>query len=165
MEEKSGKNVELLSEEVQEVMNHIPSAIVRWGMTVMAVIVAAILIGTAFIRWPKTIECPFEGQQIGDKVVLKTNMSSETLNYLLHTNNKSVCIFSPMFQQQYSSNGVGGNITQISISSYSNNEYSTNLTVILNKCNLGIDTIFYGDIQFIVSDKTLLQLIVKSVKP
>ena len=47
MEEKSGKNVELLSEEVQEVMNHIPSAIVRWGMTVMAVIVAGILIATA----------------------------------------------------------------------------------------------------------------------
>ena len=35
----SYKDVELLSEEVQEVMSRIPSAIVRWGMTLMAVIV------------------------------------------------------------------------------------------------------------------------------
>lgn len=160
----SNKDVELLSDEVQEIMNRIPSAIIRWGMTIMAVILSGILIAAAYIKWPKTIESPFEGQQIGNIVTLKTTLSSEALNYLLHKNEQSICIYSPMFQQKYSSDGVTGIITNISTFSRSNDQYNTTLTVVLNHDKITPDSIFYGDVQFIVSEKTLLQSIVGSLK-
>lgn len=161
----SNKDVELLSEEVQEVMNRIPSAIVRWGMTIMAVIVGGILVAATYIKWPKTIESPFEGQQIGNNtVVLKTALSPETLNYLLHADEQSICIYSPMFQQKYSSDGITGRIMKISTICHSNYQYNTALTVVLDHDKTTPDSIFYGDVQFIVSERTLLQSIVGSVK-
>lgn len=156
----SNKDVELLSEEVQEVMNHIPSVIVRWGMSIMAIIVGGLLMASAYIKWPKTIECPFEGEQIGNIVVLRTALSSETLNFLLHSDEQSICIYSPMFEQKYSSIGITGNITNISPFSYSNNQYNTTLTVDLDYNKIILDSIFYGNVQFIVSEKTLLQSII-----
>ena len=164
LKEKSGKEVELLSEEVQEVMNRIPSAIVRWGMTIMVIIVAGLLIASAYIRWPQTIECPFEGRQIGEIIELKTTLSPETLNYLLQVDEQSICVYSPMLQQKYASDGITGKISKISTYSYSSNKYNTSLTVILNQNFLNPDSILYGDIQLIIYDKTLLQLIIEKAR-
>jgi len=161
---ESDKDVELLSEEVQDVMNRIPSVVTRWGMTIMAIILGGILIATTLIKLPKTIECPFEGQQIGDTVVLKTTVSSETLNNLLHRDEQRICIYSPMFEQKYSSDGIIGDITAISTFRHSNDHYNTTLTVVLDCDNITTDSIFYGEIQFTISEKTLLQSIVACVK-
>ena len=160
----SNKDVELLSEEVQEVMNRIPSAIIRWGMTVMAFILGGILIAAAYIRWPQIIECSFEGHQIGNTVVLKTALSPEAMNYLLHRDEQSIRVYSPMFQQKYSSDGITGRINKISTISYSNDHYNTTLTVVMDHNKITEGSIFYGNVQFIVSEKTLLQSIVGSVK-
>ena len=160
----SNKDVELLSEEVQDVMNRIPSAIIRWGMTVMAVILGGILIASAYIRWPQIIECSFEGHQVGNIVVLKTALSPKAMNYLLHGDEKSIRVYSPMFQQKYSEDGINAKIKNISILSYSNDQYNTTLTVVLDHNKVTVDSIFYGNIQFIVSENTLLQSIVGSVK-
>lgn len=160
----NGKDVEILSEEAQEIMNRIPSAIIRWGMVVMFVVVVGILIASAFIRWPKTIECSFEGQQIGEEIVLKTTVSAETLNYLLHTDNKTVNIFSPMLPQKYSSTGMSGTITKIIPLSHSNSQYKISLIVDTDNNDIKTDTIFYGDMQITISENTLLQLLIRSLK-
>ena len=160
----SGKEVELLSEEVQEVMNRIPSAFVRWGMTIMAIIVTGMLITAAYIKWPQTIECPFEGRQIGEMIELKTTLTPETLNYLLHVNEQAVTVYSPMLQQKYASNGLSGKITTVSTESYSNNQYNTTLTVNLNQDIQTTESILYGDIQLIMSEKTFLQIIVEKTR-
>lgn len=162
-ESSSNKDVELLSDEVQEVMNRIPSAVVRWGMTIMAFVLFGILIAAAYIKWPKTIESPFEGLQIGNNVELKTTLSSETLNYLLHRDGHSICIYSPVFQHKYLSDGVTGKITKISTINRSNEQYNTILTVVLNQDKITLDSIFYGEVRFIVSEKTLLQSIIGGV--
>lgn len=57
--EKKYKNIELRSNEVQEVMNHIPSSILRYGITVLSVIVCVLIIGSAFFYYPDTIETEF----------------------------------------------------------------------------------------------------------
>lgn len=44
------------SDEVQEIMGRIPPWIVRWGITAIFVIFAAILVGSYFIRYPETVE-------------------------------------------------------------------------------------------------------------
>ena len=54
-EEKKYKEIELRSEEVQEVMSEIPPWILRRGITALFVIVTALLIGSWFFKYPDTI--------------------------------------------------------------------------------------------------------------
>ena len=55
-EEKKYKEIELRSEEVQEVMGEIPPWILRWGITTLFVIVVALLTGSWFFKYPDTIK-------------------------------------------------------------------------------------------------------------
>lgn len=48
-------NIELRSEEVQEVMGHLPGWILRWGITLFFVIIITLLMGSFFFRYPDTI--------------------------------------------------------------------------------------------------------------
>lgn len=50
-----GKEIELRSEEVQEVMGQIPAWIVRWGITVLFIVVLAFLVGSYFFKYPDVI--------------------------------------------------------------------------------------------------------------
>lgn len=54
-EEKEYKDVELRSEEVQEVMNHISPWVVRGGITVLFIILLIILVGCWIFRYPDTL--------------------------------------------------------------------------------------------------------------
>lgn len=54
-EEKKQKDVELRSEEVQEVMGRIPPWILRQGITILFVIVMVLLIGSALFKYPDVI--------------------------------------------------------------------------------------------------------------
>lgn len=59
MKEKIYKDIELRSDEVQEVLGQIPPAIQRYGITVMLITVLVLLTGSAFFSYPDTIEVPF----------------------------------------------------------------------------------------------------------
>ena len=52
---KEGKEIELRSEEVQEVMGQIPAWIVRWGITLLFIVVLALLVGSYFFKYPDVI--------------------------------------------------------------------------------------------------------------
>ena len=53
---KAEKEIELRSEAVQEVMGHVPSRIVRWGITVLFGVVLALVVGSFFFRYPEVID-------------------------------------------------------------------------------------------------------------
>ena len=53
MEEED--KIELRSEEFQEVLGSVPPWILRWGITVLAVVVVILLIGSAIIKYPDVI--------------------------------------------------------------------------------------------------------------
>ena len=55
MENKKYKEIELRCEEVQEVMNHIPSWILRWGITVLFSIVTILLMGSFLFKYPDIV--------------------------------------------------------------------------------------------------------------
>lgn len=55
-EPKKYKEIELRSEEVQEVMNHVPSWILRWGITVLFCIVIVLLVGSYLFKYPDIVE-------------------------------------------------------------------------------------------------------------
>lgn len=58
-EEKKYKEIELRSEEVQEVMNKIPPSILRYGIGVLTCIVILLLLGSVMFRYPETVEAEF----------------------------------------------------------------------------------------------------------
>ncbi|GHV23990.1 hypothetical protein FACS1894174_10210 [Bacteroidia bacterium] len=53
MEEE--KNIELRSEEFQEILGAIPPFILRWGISIVGIICAVLLIGSAIFKYPDTI--------------------------------------------------------------------------------------------------------------
>lgn len=59
LKEKEYEEIELRSEEVQEVMNQIPRAILRYGITVLLVIVMTLLVFSAFFSYPDSIDAEF----------------------------------------------------------------------------------------------------------
>jgi len=48
-------DVELRSEEFQEVLGSVPSWMLRWGITVLAIVVVILLIGSAVVKYPDVI--------------------------------------------------------------------------------------------------------------
>ena len=56
MEKEKYRNIELRSEEVQEVMNRVPPAILRYGIGILASIVIVLLVGSALFRYPETVQ-------------------------------------------------------------------------------------------------------------
>lgn len=55
-EEKKYKEIELRSEEVQEVMNHISPWVVRWGITVLFTILLVLLLGCWIFKYPDVLQ-------------------------------------------------------------------------------------------------------------
>ena len=53
---KENTEIELRSEEVQEVMGQIPAWIVRWGITILFIVVLALLVGSYFFTYPDMVE-------------------------------------------------------------------------------------------------------------
>ena len=48
-------DIELRSEEFQEILGTVPPCILRWGITALALIVAILLIGSAIIKYPEVL--------------------------------------------------------------------------------------------------------------
>lgn len=53
--EEEKKDIELRSEEVQEIFSRVPAWIVRWGITVVFLVVGLLLVGSMFFRYPDII--------------------------------------------------------------------------------------------------------------
>lgn len=70
-----GKEIELRSEEVQEVMGQIPAWIVRWGITVLFLVVLALLVGSYFFKYPDVIttEMTLTSQHPVARIVARTS--------------------------------------------------------------------------------------------
>jgi len=49
------KNIELKSEELQDIIGHIPSSIVRWGITIIFLTLLILFVGSAFFKYPDII--------------------------------------------------------------------------------------------------------------
>jgi len=52
-------NIELMSEEAQEVMNRIPSSLIRWGITVIAIIIGLLIVCATIVKFPLQQTCEF----------------------------------------------------------------------------------------------------------
>ena len=55
MDTDKEEKIELRSEEVQEVMGQIPSWILRWGITLVGLIMVGLAIGSYLFKYPDTL--------------------------------------------------------------------------------------------------------------
>ena len=55
MEEIEERQIEFHSEEVQEMMGQVPSWIMRWGITIIAIVLFGLLLGSYFFKYPDTL--------------------------------------------------------------------------------------------------------------
>lgn len=81
-DEKKERDIELRSEELQEIIGRIPSSIEKYGILVMACIVSVLIIGSFFFCYPDTIDAP----------IVITN-STPPVNIVSKANGKIVKIF------------------------------------------------------------------------
>jgi len=52
MPEREDQKIELRSEEVQDILGHVPHWIIRWGILVVLIIVVLMIVGSWFFRYP-----------------------------------------------------------------------------------------------------------------
>ncbi|MCL2098559.1 MAG: hypothetical protein FWH23_07380 [Bacteroidales bacterium] len=69
------KDIEIRSEEVQEILGRPPRWLIRWGITVIFTVVALLFIGSYFFKYPEIIIAPIE---VTPKKLL-ANVISETI--------------------------------------------------------------------------------------
>lgn len=72
---KRYKEIELRSEEVQEVMSHVPSWIVRWGITVLFCVVIIIFLGSYLFKYPDIVEAEITVSTENPPVYIVAKMS------------------------------------------------------------------------------------------
>jgi len=153
---------ELLSDEAQEVMSRIPPAIIRWGMTVMAVIIAGLILAAALIHWPETVEVPIDGQLQNGEMIITARLSPEGTRFVIHHDSIRVSIFSPMLPDRYSESGATGVISDITIQ---NNSVESFLVSMKMDSEAYTDSsIFSGTMVLTTSNKSLLKHIIEQVR-
>lgn len=75
------KEIELRSEEVQEILTRIPSWMIRWGTIVVSMIIFMLLFATWFIKYPDIVSAPIliTTNIPPEKVIAKTTGKIETI--------------------------------------------------------------------------------------
>lgn len=128
---ETGKDIELRSEEVQEVMGQIPAWIVRWGITVLFLVVAALLIGSCFFKYPDVItaQMTLTGQHPAAAVVAR---SAGKLQHLFVEDNQ------PVKEGQWLA----------IIENHANTEDAVYLEKVLEKCGLNVDCLNEALLQY-----------------
>ncbi|MDR2919573.1 MAG: HlyD family secretion protein [Tannerella sp.] len=95
MENKIHKDIELRSEEVQEVMGKIPPWILRQGITILFIIVMVLLIGSFFFKYPDVItaDMTLTGRYPVAQIVAR---SSGKISELYVTDGQEINIHTPL---------------------------------------------------------------------
>ena len=94
-EEKKYKEIELRSEEVQEVMSLIPAWILRRGITMLFIIVLLLLIGSWFFKYPDVIRAEITVTSLEPPANIITR-SAGKIDTIYVTNNQRVVSNSPL---------------------------------------------------------------------
>lgn len=74
-------NIELRSEEVQELMGRIPPVILRVGITVILVFAILIIIASNFIKYPDTISVPIVINNVNILTEVKTEKTGQIIDF------------------------------------------------------------------------------------
>ena len=82
----NSENIELRSEEVQEIIGTPPNRIVRVGITIIFIIIAFVLIGSFFFKYPDiiTARISVKGDNPSAEIIARINGKITELFFILH---------------------------------------------------------------------------------
>jgi multidrug efflux pump subunit AcrA (membrane-fusion protein) len=83
MPDIQNRHLEAYSEEVQEIMGHVPGWIVRWGITVFFLIFMMIVIGSYFFKYPLVVSTQFVLTTINPPVPIICKKSSRIIKWFV----------------------------------------------------------------------------------
>lgn len=153
-------NIELRSEEVQEVMNRIPPAIQRWGITTLALIVGVLLAIANFVEIPVTQECEFViyTKAREDKLVVSMIIPESAIQSVISNDSTKVILHSNLFPSNFR-NGIAVVIYQEDILSRPDNRFEVPVHLPAEAESLFLNTrmSISGTANIIASYKTLLE--------
>lgn len=76
--------IELRSEEVQEIMGQIPSWILRWGITVIGMVLFGLFLGSYFFKYPDILIAPVVITSSSTPVELNAYATGKLENLFVH---------------------------------------------------------------------------------
>jgi len=97
-------NIELRSEEVQELMGKIPPAILRVGISVILVFVILIFIASNFIKYPDIISVPIVAKNVNRMSEIKSVKSGILVD--VHMEYGRVCMGDTLAKVEVSNDGI-----------------------------------------------------------
>jgi len=84
MEEQENIKIELRCEEVQEIMEALPSWILRWGITIIAVVLSGLLLGSYFFKYPDSLNAPIVVTSSAPPIELNARATGKIESLLVH---------------------------------------------------------------------------------
>jgi multidrug resistance efflux pump len=76
-------NIDIHSQEVQEILGRIPGWIVRWGLSLVFVIFAGIILGSYLIRYPEVVSAPLVITTHNTPAALQAKTSGKLLHIMV----------------------------------------------------------------------------------
>lgn len=134
-------NIEIHSEEVREIMGHIPGWTIRWGLIMIFLLFFMLIVGSYFFKYPKVVSVPMVITTENPPAPLITK-SSGRISHWFHHNGEIVTTGSPIAMINNTArfddmNYLGGIINQID---------TANLKMELNLLQLD-DKLVLGELQ------------------
>lgn len=80
------QNIEIHSDEVQDIIGAVPSWIVRWGITVILSIIIGILIISAFIKYPDIVRTRLKINSVNSPKTILAKQSGKLISILVKEN-------------------------------------------------------------------------------
>lgn len=94
-------NVELMSEEAQEVMNRIPPSIQRWGISIIGIIIATLIVFASTVKIPLTDTCNFKLEwDNNDHPDITLFIPSSSIQSVVNGNN-NIVLMSEAFPEKF----------------------------------------------------------------
>lgn len=162
---KNINNISLRSEEVQEIMGEIPAKIVRWGTTILSIIIIILLAGSYFFKYPEVINSDIQVTVKNNEIISKIGLSSFGAGKIQVGQKIQIRLNSfPEYEFGY----LEGVIISISYMELENGYYNANINFPNNlKTNHGFDLppegVFEGRATIITKDVRLLERIINTV--
>lgn len=150
--------IELRSEKVRHIIREIPSGIVRYGITIITVVILALLVGVYFIPYPETISARIE--------MADAHRGTITIPYkYVNTVRKGMNVSIEL--EGYDAEMYGGTsgtvITLSRIPQQTTNGNMFTAEVSIKDCNYKIISGMTGTASILVSNESVLQRIIQKI--
>ncbi len=155
---KNEKLVEIRSEKVKNIIEKMPSALIKYGIAVISITVITLLAIVVFIPYPESVYIDLIVKKYDNNLIYSEGIVPYQYITLIETKTSVLCEF-----EGYTTNKMEKfTISKISpkIISIKNNDYFK--VLIVGSCNLDIKEKTKGKCQILLSNKTLLKRILQT---